>query len=75
MRVQPRRSQRRGRPIENLVGRRGQRRAELVRLVPEKKCQEQQPRTGDQACEIVGTSARCPRCRKELVVSPLPLCR
>ena len=27
--------------------------------------------SGDQACEIVGTSARCVRCRKEMVVSPL----
>jgi predicted RNA-binding Zn-ribbon protein involved in translation (DUF1610 family) len=27
--------------------------------------------SGDQACEIVGTSARCPHCRKEMVVSPL----
>ena len=27
--------------------------------------------SGDQACEIVGTSARCPQCRKEMVVSPL----
>ena len=26
---------------------------------------------GDQACEIVGTSARCVQCRKEMVVSPL----
>jgi len=26
--------------------------------------------SGDRACEIVGTSARCVRCRKEMVVSP-----
>jgi uncharacterized protein with PIN domain len=26
--------------------------------------------SGDAACEIVGTSARCPRCRNEMVVSP-----
>jgi len=26
--------------------------------------------SGDHACEIVGTSARCQRCRKEMVVSP-----
>ena len=26
--------------------------------------------SGDLACEIVGTSARCARCRKEMVVSP-----
>jgi hypothetical protein len=26
--------------------------------------------SGDRACEIVGTSARCLRCRKEMVVSP-----
>src|SRR3974390_2177756 len=26
----------------------------------------------DPACEIVGTSARCSRCRKEMVVSPPP---
>ena len=26
--------------------------------------------SGDSACEIVGTSARCVRCRKEAVVSP-----
>ena len=28
--------------------------------------------SGDPACEIVGTSARCVRCRKEMVVSPSP---
>jgi hypothetical protein len=27
---------------------------------------------GDPACEIVGTSARCLQCRKEMVVSPPP---
>jgi hypothetical protein len=27
--------------------------------------------SGDQACEIVGTSARCVRCHKEMVVSPV----
>jgi hypothetical protein len=27
---------------------------------------------GDPACEIVGTSARCSRCRTEVVVSPPP---
>jgi len=26
--------------------------------------------SGDTACEIVGTSARCSRCRSEMVVSP-----
>jgi hypothetical protein len=26
--------------------------------------------SGDAACEIVGTSARCLRCRNEMVVSP-----
>jgi hypothetical protein len=26
--------------------------------------------SGDSTCEIVGTSARCLRCRKEMVVSP-----
>jgi hypothetical protein len=26
--------------------------------------------SGDSACEIVGTSARCVRCLKEMVVSP-----
>ena len=26
----------------------------------------------DPACEIVGTSARCVRCRKEMMVSPPP---
>ena len=26
--------------------------------------------SGDHSCEIVGTSARCARCRKEMVVSP-----
>ena len=26
--------------------------------------------SGDPACEIVGTSARCVRCRKEMMVSP-----
>jgi hypothetical protein len=25
---------------------------------------------GDQACEIVGTSARCKRCSKEMVLTP-----
>jgi hypothetical protein len=29
--------------------------------------------SGDLACEIVGTSARCARCGKEMVVSPPPL--
>jgi hypothetical protein len=28
--------------------------------------------TGDTACEIVGTSARCLQCEKEMVVSPEP---
>jgi Thaumarchaeal output domain 1 len=28
--------------------------------------------SGDSACEIVGTSARCVRCRKEMMVSPSP---
>jgi DNA-directed RNA polymerase subunit RPC12/RpoP len=28
--------------------------------------------SGDPACEIVGTSARCARCRKEMIVSPPP---
>jgi hypothetical protein len=28
--------------------------------------------SGDAACEIVGTSARCIRCRKEMIVSPPP---
>jgi predicted RNA-binding Zn-ribbon protein involved in translation (DUF1610 family) len=28
--------------------------------------------SGDPACEIVGTSARCVRCGKETVVSPPP---
>jgi predicted RNA-binding Zn-ribbon protein involved in translation (DUF1610 family) len=28
--------------------------------------------SGDLACEIVGTSARCARCGKEMVVSPPP---
>jgi len=28
--------------------------------------------SGDAACEIVGTSARCARCQKELVVTPSP---
>jgi hypothetical protein len=28
--------------------------------------------SGDPACEIVGTSARCVRCGKEMVVSPPP---
>jgi hypothetical protein len=28
--------------------------------------------SGDPACEIVGTSARCIRCRKEMVASPPP---
>jgi hypothetical protein len=28
--------------------------------------------SGDQACEIVGTSARCVECRNEIVVSPAP---
>jgi hypothetical protein len=31
--------------------------------------------SGDRACEIVGTSARCVQCRKEMVVSPLPVPR
>lgn len=26
--------------------------------------------SSDSACEIVGTSARCVRCRKEMIVSP-----
>ena len=26
--------------------------------------------SGDDSCEIVGTSARCARCRREFVVSP-----
>jgi len=26
--------------------------------------------SGDPACEIVGTSARCVQCRKEMIVSP-----
>jgi DNA-directed RNA polymerase subunit RPC12/RpoP len=26
--------------------------------------------SADQACEIVGTSARCTRCRKEMVLAP-----
>ncbi len=26
--------------------------------------------SGDHACEIIGTSARCIQCRKEMVVSP-----
>lgn len=26
--------------------------------------------SGDHACEIVGTSARCTQCRKEMIVSP-----
>ena len=28
--------------------------------------------SGDAACEIVGTSARCGRCGREMVVSPEP---
>jgi uncharacterized protein with PIN domain len=28
--------------------------------------------SGDPACEIVGTSARCVQCGKEMVVSPSP---
>jgi len=28
--------------------------------------------SGDLACEGVGTSARCVRCRKEMIVSPSP---
>jgi len=28
--------------------------------------------SGDHACEIVGTSARCTRCYKEMIVSPPP---
>jgi len=28
--------------------------------------------SGDPACEIVGTSARCVRCGKEMIVSPSP---
>ena len=31
--------------------------------------------SGDHACEIVGTSARCIQCRKEMVVSPPPVSR
>jgi hypothetical protein len=31
--------------------------------------------SNDHACEIVGTSARCLRCRKEMVVSPPPMVR
>jgi hypothetical protein len=31
--------------------------------------------SGDRACEIVGTSARCMQCRKEMVVSPPPVPR
>jgi predicted RNA-binding Zn-ribbon protein involved in translation (DUF1610 family) len=31
--------------------------------------------SGDQACEIVGKSARCPQCRKEIVVLPLSVPR
>jgi hypothetical protein len=26
--------------------------------------------SGDQACEVVGMSARCVQCRKEMVISP-----
>ena len=29
--------------------------------------------SGDQACEIVGTSARCAQCSVEMVVSPPPV--
>lgn len=29
--------------------------------------------SGNQACEIVGTSARCTQCRVEMVVSPQPV--
>lgn len=29
--------------------------------------------SGDQACEITGTSARCMQCRREIVVSPPPI--
>ena len=29
--------------------------------------------SGDQACEIVGTSARCTQCHVEMVVSPQPV--
>ena len=31
--------------------------------------------SGDHACEIVGTSARCIQCRKEMEVSPPPVSR
>ena len=31
--------------------------------------------SGDLACEIVGTSARCAQCQKEMVVSPPPVSR
>ena len=31
--------------------------------------------SGDLACEIVGTSARCVQCRKEMVVSPPSISR
>jgi len=31
--------------------------------------------SGDHACEIVGTSARCIGCRKEMVVSPTSMSR
>jgi predicted RNA-binding Zn-ribbon protein involved in translation (DUF1610 family) len=31
--------------------------------------------SGDEACEIVGTSGRCPQCRKEMVVLPLSVSR
>jgi hypothetical protein len=30
--------------------------------------------SGDPACEIVGTSARCKICNREMVVSPPPAC-
>ena len=31
--------------------------------------------SGDPACESVGTSGRCPRCRQEMVVLPLSVAR
>jgi hypothetical protein len=31
--------------------------------------------SGDRACEITGTSARCIQCRREMVVSPPPAIR
>jgi uncharacterized protein with PIN domain len=36
------------------------------------KCQRAIP-SGDLACEIVGTSARCPSCQSEMVRSPPPV--